>query len=80
VVVLRTVEDTEAIFHELGHVLGLYHPLSGFRPSLMLGTGNPRRPHFTDWDIFHANVLYARPPGNTDIDNDPSGFVINANQ
>lgn len=77
VVVLRTIDDTEAVFHELGHVLGLYHPLSGYRPSYMLGGGTPQRPHFTDWDIFHANALYARPPGNTDIDNDPSGYIVN---
>lgn len=78
VVVLRTIEDTEVIFHELGHVLGLYHPLGGLRPSLMFGSGRPERPHFTDWDILHANILYSRPPGNTDVDNDPGGFVLNA--
>lgn len=78
VVVLRTIEDTEVIFHELGHVMGLYHPLGGLRPSLMFGAGRPERPHFTDWDVLHANVLYARPPGNTDVDNDPVGFLLNA--
>lgn len=77
VVVLRNIESTESVFHELGHVLGLYHPLSGLRPSLMLGSGVPERPHFTQWDILHANVLYARPPGNSDIDNDPAGYVVN---
>ncbi len=78
VVVLRTIEDTEVIFHELGHVLGLYHPLGGLRPSLMFGAGRSERPYFTDWDILHANILYSRPPGNTDVDNDPGGFVLNA--
>ena len=77
VVVIRTLEDTEAIFHELGHVLGLYHPLSSLRPSHMFGAGTPARPYFTDWDVFHANITYRRPPGNEDIDEDPPGFVIN---
>lgn len=76
VVILRSIEETGVIYHELGHVLGLYHPLGGYRPSLMSGPGKPSPPFFTDWDVFHANVLYARPPGNTDIDNDPAGFLI----
>lgn len=77
VVVLRSLEDTEAIFHELGHVLGLWHPLSGFRPSLMSGPGMPQRPHFTEWDVVHARVTYHRAPGNRDIDVDPVGTVAN---
>jgi Astacin (Peptidase family M12A) len=76
VVILRSIEETGVIYHELGHVLGLYHPLGGYRPSLMSGPGKPAPPFFTDWDVFHANVLYARPPGNSDIDNDPAGFLV----
>jgi hypothetical protein len=78
VVVLRSLEETGVIYHELGHVLGLYHPLGGFRPSLMSGSGTSLPPFFTEWDVFHARVLYARPPGNTDVDNDPQGFVVGA--
>ncbi len=78
VVVLRSIEETGVIYHELGHVLGLYHPLGGHRPSHMLGSGTPTPPFFTEWDVFHSRVLYARPPGNTDVDNDPSGFVVGA--
>jgi len=78
VVVLRSIEETGVIYHELGHVLGLYHPLGGHRPSHMLGSGTAAPPFFTEWDVFHARVLYARPPGNTDVDNDPSGFLIGA--
>lgn len=77
VVVLRTVSETESIYHELGHVLGLWHPLGGVRPSHMLFNGNPRRPHFTDWDVFHSRIVYARPAGNTDIDEDPRGYLLN---
>jgi hypothetical protein len=76
VVILRSIEETGVIYHELGHVLGLYHPLGGYRPSLMSGGGKAAPPFFTDWDVFHARVLYARPPGNTDIDNDPAGFLV----
>lgn len=75
VVVLRSIEETGVIYHELGHVLGLYHPLGGRRPSLMSGSGTSVPPYFTEWDVFHARVLYARPPGNTDVDNDPQGFL-----
>jgi len=78
VVVLRNAESTESIFHEVGHVLGLYHPLGSLRPSYMIGAGVAQRPHFTQWDVHHANILYARPPGNTDPDNDPVGFLVNA--
>lgn len=77
VVVLRNIDSTESIFHELGHVLGLYHPLGSIRPSYMIGSGVAERPHFTQWDIHHANILHARPPGNTDPDSDPAGFVVN---
>jgi hypothetical protein len=75
VVVLRSIEETGVIYHELGHVLGLYHPLGGYRPSHMLGSGTSTPPFFTDWDVLHARVLYARPPGNTDVDNDPGAFA-----
>ncbi len=78
VVVLRSIEETGVIYHELGHVLGLYHPLGGRRPSHMLGSGTTSPPFFTEWDVFHTQVLYARPPGNTDVDNDPQGFVLGA--
>jgi hypothetical protein len=78
VVVLRSIEETAVIYHELGHVLGLYHPLGGRRPSHMFGSGTPAPPFFTEWDVFHSRVLYARPPGNTDVDNDPAGFVVGA--
>ncbi|MGH9389953.1 MAG: M12 family metallopeptidase, partial [Vicinamibacteria bacterium] len=78
VVVLRSIEETGVIYHELGHVLGLYHPLGGHRPSHMLGSGTSIPPFFTEWDVFHARVLYARPPGNTDVDNDPQGFLVGA--
>ncbi len=78
VVVLRSIEETPVIYHELGHVLGLYHPLGGHRPSHMLGSGTSTPPFFTEWDVFHSRVLYARPPGNTDVDNDPQGFLAGA--
>jgi hypothetical protein len=78
VVVLRSIEETGVIYHELGHVLGLYHPLGGHRPSHMLGSGTAAPPFFTEWDVFHSRVLYSRPPGNTDVDNDPSGSFIGA--
>ncbi len=75
VVVFRHFEQTFAAWHEIGHVLGLYHPLGGFRPSHMWYSGELAPPHFTEWDIFHSRVLYSRPPGNLDVDVDPAGSV-----
>ncbi|MXZ60924.1 MAG: hypothetical protein F4228_09290 [Acidobacteria bacterium] len=76
VVVFRHFDETHAVHHELGHVMGLYHPVGGHRPSHMVYSGTLQPPHFTEWDIFHAQVLYSRPPGNTDVDVDPPGFVV----
>lgn len=76
VVVFRHLPETWAVHHEIGHVMGLYHPLGGLRPSHMWYSGELEPPHFTEWDIFHAQVMYARPPGNTDVDVDPPGFAI----
>lgn len=74
VVVFRDPDDPYAVHHEIGHVLGLYHPLSGHRRSHMWYSGELEPPHFTKWDVFHARVLYSRPAGNTDVDVDPPGF------
>ena len=74
-VVFRHFEETYAVHHEIGHVLGLYHPVGGKHPSHMWFNGELEPPHFTKWDIFHARVLYSRPSGNTDVDVDPPGFV-----
>ena len=74
-VVFRHFDETYAIHHEIGHVLGLYHPVGGKHPSHMWFNGELAPPHFTKWDIFHARVLYSRPSGNTDVDVDPPGFV-----
>ena len=76
VVVFRHIPETWAVHHEIGHVMGLYHPLDGLRPSHMWYSGHLEPPHFTEWDIFHAQVLYSRPAGNVDVDVDPAGFVI----
>lgn len=76
VVVFRHIAETWAVHHEIGHVMGLYHPLGGLRPSHMWYSGELEPPHFTEWDIFHARVLYSRPAGNTDVDVDPAGFVL----
>ena len=76
VVVFRHIAETWAVHHEIGHVMGLYHPLGGHRPSHMWYSGELEPPHFTKWDIFHAQVLYSRPAGNSDVDVDPAGFVF----
>lgn len=76
VVVFRHLEETWAVHHEIGHVMGLFHPVDGLRPSHMWYSGELEPPHFTEWDIFHAQVMYSRPAGNTDVDVDPPGFVI----
>lgn len=80
VIVFRHLEETWAVHHEIGHVLGLYHPLGGHRRSHMWYSGELEPPHFTEWDIFHAQVLYARPSGNLDVDRDPPDFVLGGSQ
>ena len=75
VVVFRHIPETWAVHHEIGHVMGLHHPLGGLRPSHMWYSGELEPPHFTAWDIFHAQVVYSRPAGNTDIDVDPPESV-----
>lgn len=58
----------EILAHELGHGFGYRH--TSLLPSIMNKTGGKDR-IVSEHDRLHAAVMYARPVGNTDIDNDP---------
>lgn len=57
------------IAHELGHGFGYRH--TSLLPSVMKKFG-PYSRLFTEYDTLHMAVMYSRPVGNTDIDNDPT--------
>ena len=63
----------ETLVHEVGHAMGFWHT-SG--PGIM----HPDRVRrcsnllFSEAERVHARVAYARAPGNTDTDHDPSTF------
>jgi len=58
----------EIIAHESGHGLGFRH--TSLLPSVMMAIGEYGG-LFSDIDRLHMKIMYSRPAGNTDIDNDP---------
>jgi hypothetical protein len=60
--------------HEIVHTMGFYHPLpdsTEFRTGPGCpGTGRAARLR------YHADVMYARPSGNVDVDRDPPAFFL----
>ncbi len=63
----------EIIAHESGHGFGFRHtsePNAGGLPSVMVKTGEYGGT-FSIYDELHMAIMYSRPAGNTDIDNDP---------
>ncbi|PIE32439.1 hypothetical protein CSA56_15640 [candidate division KSB3 bacterium] len=63
----------EIIAHESGHGFGFRHtsePSYGGFPSVMVKTGKFGGT-YSEYDRLHMGVVYQRPAGNTDLDNDP---------
>jgi len=63
----------EIIAHESGHGFGFRHtsePNMGGLPSVMVKTGEYGGT-FSIYDELHMSIIYSRPAGSTDIDNDP---------
>jgi hypothetical protein len=64
----------EIVEHELVHAMGFYHTdntADDFHTGPGCpGSGRPARV------VYHAAVMYTRPPGNTDPDNDPAAFSL----
>ena len=63
----------ETLAHEVGHAMGFFHTTG---PGIMHADRVRRCSNlqFSDDERVHARVAYARSPGNTDTDRDPSTF------
>ena len=64
----------ETLAHEVGHAMGFWHTTGPgiMHPDRVRRCSNLQ---FSDTERLHARVAYARPPGNTDTDRDPSTFA-----
>ncbi|PID56123.1 hypothetical protein CSB45_12880 [candidate division KSB3 bacterium] len=63
----------EIVAHESGHGFGFRHssePKWGGKPSVMVKTGEFGGT-YSLYDQLHMSIVYHRPAGNTDLDNDP---------
>jgi hypothetical protein len=56
--------------HELGHAFGMEH--TGFPEDVMFSSPQTCDASPSARERYHANIIYARPIGNTDPDNDPT--------
>jgi hypothetical protein len=71
------------VAHEVGHTLGLFHACypaaaTGAPYTMCRGSasaaGRACQATFDPKELFHSAILYSRPPGNVDEDQDPPDF------
>jgi hypothetical protein len=65
----HNISQEEVVAHELGHGFGYRH--ASKKPSIMLPKGTLGN-LFSEHDRLHMAIMYSRPVGNFDIDNDPA--------
>jgi hypothetical protein len=64
------------VLHEFGHALGFFHVPD--RQSVMYpqATGGCPQPALSAAEQYHSAIVYSRPRGNTDPDNDPASTAF----
>lgn len=68
---LRVAPTT--VMHEIGHTMGLYHAKGGMMDPDVHACGSNG---LNTAEQYHASILYARQPGNLDLDRDASGVML----
>jgi hypothetical protein len=64
------------VAHEVGHAMGFFHVAEGTVLSTVWYDRDCGVTSFSAAERYHAKVAYARPPGNTDVDVDPSSALL----
>lgn len=64
------------IAHEVGHAMGFYHVSQGTVLQSLWYDRDCGTTTFSPAERYHAKVAYARPPGNTDVDVDPTSALM----